>query len=76
MTEIKSKEACDECQAERHHDRLRSVGSSVMTDEGIAGTTHYDFLQCSECGSIVARYSDRGFGKDGPFFKRLTAGLY
>lgn len=74
--EIFSTGACSECTAERYHDRLESIGSPVQTDEGIAGTTHYDILQCSDCGSVIARYSDRGLGKGGPFFKRITAGLF
>lgn len=76
MTEILSPGACENCKGKKYHDRLSGVGSSVQTDEGMAGTTHYSFLQCSDCGSILARYEDRGFGKEGPFFKLLTESLF
>lgn len=73
---IQSKGACDACKTNRWHERLSPIGTNVTTDEGMAGSTHYDFLQCNQCGSILARYEDKGLGKGGPFFKRITEGFF
>lgn len=76
MTELKSQGACVDCETEKFHAKLKGIGNPVATNERLAGSTHYDFLQCEDCGSIIARYRDRGLGKGGPFYKCLTTGLF
>ncbi|MEH6741550.1 MAG: hypothetical protein V7695_23790 [Sulfitobacter sp.] len=73
---IQSKGSCGACKTNKLHDQLSVIGVGVATDEGMAGSTQYDFLQCNDCGSILVRYKDKGLGKGGPFFKRLTGGLF
>jgi hypothetical protein len=73
---ISSKGVCSSCEKESYHEKLVMVGTEVRTDEGKAGSTHYTFLQCQECGSIICEYVDKGWGSGGPYFKRITSSFF